>query len=155
MNEPHTSEPRKKSILDRFTLQAFEELIETFHRPLPHLPFRARRGLVRIMPYVALGGAIVYVVSGIVPNIIPPFFVTVKQDFILNGLLLRLAAMLTGVILVYASNPLKSRKRKGWDSLWFISIFQVFFGLLTLHMSGILIVVAMWYVLFEVKSEYS
>jgi len=141
-------------ILDRFTLRNLEEVIGTIFSSLPHLTKSMREVLVRIMPYTAVGLGVLYIASGLLPYVRTPFFMPSEQSFILNGLLLRLAAILTGLILIFAFRHLKLKMQKGWDSLWFVSIFQVFFGLLAFHMSTVVVILTMWYVLFEIKKEY-
>lgn len=141
-------------ILDRFTLRNLEEMIGTIFSSLPHLTKSVRKGIVQIMPYAAIGLGVLYIVSGLLPYVQTPFFMPSEQKFILNGLLLRVAAILTGLILIFAFRHLKLKMQKGWDCLWLVSIFQVFFGLLAFHISTVLVIVTMWYVLFEIKKEY-
>lgn len=148
-------------ILSKFNVRNFEEIVETIHSFLPHFPRLLRKKLVVIIPYgVAVWGAM-YIASGIMPvfsgtnSLTSPFFIKVTHSFVLNGILIRIAAILTGFILLFAFKSLQTRKQKGWDSVWFVSIFQIFFGLLFIRWYIFLFVVAVWYLLFEVKDEYN
>jgi membrane protease YdiL (CAAX protease family) len=144
--------------LEKFNLHNFEEIIETLHKNLPHIPRSLRKNLAKIMPYIAIVWGVVFIVTGLLPTslgIKTAFLVDLKQAFVLNGLLIRVASVLTGFILFFAFQPLKNKLQKGWDSLWFVSIFQVFFGLLFFKLSAFLFVFVVWYILFEIKQEYN
>ncbi len=148
-------------ILSKFNIRNFEEIIGTVHSFLPHLPRVMRKKLVVALPYcVAVWGAM-YIASGIMPifsdtsSLTSPFFIKVTHSFMLNGILIRIAAILTGFILLLAFRSLQMKQQKGWDSVWFVSIFQIFFGLLFIQWYIFLFVVIVWYLLFEVKKEYN
>lgn len=144
----------KKGFFNRFSLEGLEEIITTLHNKLPHLPRASREALVRAMPYIAVVGAVVYIGTSVIPGVGSPFLVPVDKEFILNGLLLRLASILTGIILLFSYRHLKVKAQKGWDGLWYVSLFQVFFGLLVFNVPAIITILLMWYVLFEIKREY-
>lgn len=148
-------------VMSKFSVRNFEEIIETIHRFFPHLPRIIQKKLVTVLPYcVAVWGAM-YIASGIMPifsdasPLTSPFFIKITHTFVMNGILIRIAAILTGFILLFAFRSLQMKKQKGWDSVWFVSIFQIFFGLLFVKWYIFIFVVIVWYLLFEVKKEYN
>lgn len=145
-------------VLDLKRFEQIEEIIGTVHKAFPHLPKSVRRFLTEIVPYVTfllaitLGfAAILPIFSGTMDFILGEEY----QIFKLNHYLLQAVLLLCTVILIISFKPLSLWMKKGWQNLFYVSLIQLLLTLMFFSVYTFAAQIIVWYVLLEIKTEYS
>ena len=140
------------NIMDIKRFDQIEEIIATIHKAFPHVPKPGRRILAELTPYasfcVAMGIATAQIASFLIP-VLPPSLLP------LNLLLLRTVGILLTMVLFLAFKPLSLWMKKGWYMLFYASLMQFLVTLLFFNVYSFGAQVLVWYVLLEIKKEYS
>lgn len=144
------------NVLDLKRFEQIEEIVETVHKAFPHLPKKPRRLLTESVPYIAFFIAIAIGIAALLPlfNISTPIF-NKEQIFTINNYLLQAVLLLCSFILVTSFKPLSLWMKKGWYILFYASLIQLLLTLMYFNIYTLSAQVAAWYVLFEIKKEYS
>lgn len=135
------------SILDIKKFEQIEEIIETVHGAFPHMPKRGRRLITELLPYVIFVLAIMLGFGAV--------FYTPAHLFKLNKIMLKVVLVLCSGVLIASFKPLSLWMKKGWYNLFYVSLIQLLLTLLFLNVYTLGGLILSWYVLFEIKKEYS
>lgn len=145
-------------VLDLKRFEQIEEIVGTVHKAFPHLPKSVRRFLTEIVPYVtflialAIGfAAILPIFSGTMDFV----FGEESQIFKLNHYLLQAVLLLCSVVLIISFKPLSLWMKKGWLNLFYVSLIQLLLTLMFFNVYTFAAQIIAWYVIFEIKSEYT
>ena len=135
-----------------------EEFLNTTISKLPQVSPVLRIKIVSILPYLSSALGALLIASALVPflgdfSVQDPF--TQTGLFMFNVILLRIAAIIFGVVLVVSFSHLTRHSLRGWYNLFYLSIFQVFFVILIFNVVSLVSLIFTWYVLFNIKKEYS
>lgn len=137
------------NVLDLKRFEQIEDIIGTVHKAFPHLPKKILTLLTESLPYLsfvsALGTAS-YAVA---------LFKGFDQLFIFNRILLQAVLLLCSTILFMSFKPLSLWMKKGWYNLFYVSLIQLLLTLMFFNIYTFSAQIIAWYVLFEVKKEYS
>ncbi len=161
MNTPHHG----NDLGTEFTAQMgkLEHWMEPLFAKFPHVPENGRKTLASIAPWLAL----IFGVLGVFAMVTLGFFSLLFSPFILlsgggAGLLMfvAMAVGLIGSILdLLAFGPLRSRRKKGWNYLFYGSILGAVSTILGVLLgdssiaSLLFAVVGLW-LLFEIRPQY-
>ena len=137
------------NVLDLKRFEQIEEIISTVHKAFPHLPKKPRRLLTESIPYLSFIAAVASSFSSIA--LLRGF----DQLFIFNRILLQAVLLLCSVILFISFKPLSLWMKKGWYNLFYVSLIQLLLTLMFFNIYTFSAQIIAWYVLFEVKKEYS
>ncbi|KXK10334.1 MAG: hypothetical protein UZ22_OP11002000848 [Microgenomates bacterium OLB23] len=124
-----------------------EEIIATIHSAFPHLPQSARRFITELLPYIGFCTAIglgIYAVTYSSPTLFVP-----------NLFLMKAVLLLCAMVLIVSFKPLSLWMKKGWYNLFYASLIQLLLTLMFFNVYTLGAQIFVWYVLFEVKTEYS
>jgi hypothetical protein len=137
-------------VLDLKRFEQIEEMIETVHKAFPHLPKSGRRLLTELLPYMTFVAAIssVFLAAWL-------FFDKNIPLFTFNKILLQLVLLLCSGILIMSYKPLSLWAKKGWYNVFYVSLIQLLLTLMFFNVYTFAAQILAWYVLFEVKKEYS
>lgn len=140
----------KLKILDKFTMTNLEEVVATIYSKTPHLPKSAVKTVTAILPYFVLLASLGY-------GAVALFNIgsVIQTPTIINDFMVRIVLLVIAGVLIMSFKPLSYKAQKGWDGLWYISIFHTFFALFTFNIALLLTPLIMWYFLFEIRKEYN
>jgi len=138
-------------ILDLKRFEQIEEMVGTVHKAFPHLPKSIRRFLTEIVPYVTFTIAL-----GIgLATILPIFSGATNHIIKFNHYLLQAVLVICSIILIISFKPLSLWMKKGWYNLFYVSLIQLLLTLMFFNVYTFSAQIIAWYVLFEIKAEYS
>ncbi len=137
------------SILDIKRFEQIEEMIQTIHKAFPHLPSKGKKMLTELVPYATFCVGVLLCVASLFRLVLP------QDVFVLNHILLRIVTLMLGGILFVSFKPLSQWMKKGWYNLFYASLIQLLLTLMFFNVFTLLGQVISWYVLFEIKKEYS
>lgn len=152
----------------------FIKKIEKYFKDLPHLPKNLTEALVNFSPVLAIIGAVLSAIAGLMSlkfAVFGPmgseFLRAVGVDYSglrLSSLVMAVYQALSAVLLYLAYKPLKSRKLIGWIYTFWLVVLGIVFQVVSLFLGhfntssvlGIVIGMAIsFYMLFELKPFFS
>ncbi len=145
-------------VLDLKRFEQIEEIIGTVHKAFPHVPKSVRRFVTEIIPYVIFLIALIIGFATILPLFSGATdFILGEEDqiFKLNHYLLQAVLLLCSVVLIISFKPLSLWMKKGWYNLFYVSLIQLLLTLMFFNVYTFSAQIITWYVLFEIKTEYT
>ena len=133
--------------------------MEEFFMKFPALPKPAREVLVKVTPWFALIFGILGVLAGLtglgILSVLSPFMVLGGGFTATSGSLLGMLAGVVSAALLLAAFPgTKARKMQGWNMLFWSEVASVVSALLSLTLTGVLLALISFYLLYQIKSYY-
>lgn len=141
-----------------------EEFLFTMISRLPSPSKSAQKRLLFLLPIIYLGIGSLLIAAAIVPflgSILPNMSLEVIDPLantgliMINIILFRMVFFVIGVIFISSFLLLRDRKLRGWYNLFYVSIFHIFFVIIIFNIYSLLLLLGSWYVLFNVKSQFS
>ena len=139
-----------------------KELEPIFLEKFPPFPEEVKEFLVKYGPYLMLVGAILGISAlltayGVLGSV--SVYGIGLEAYGGAAIQLWMGMALTAVILILyilAFNPLRARKRQGWNYLYYALLLNLFSSLIQLHIFGVIFgaVIGFW-VLFQIRDKYS
>ena len=128
------------------------ELSSFFLNNLPAFPIPTRDFLVGLLPYVASGFALFFLVYVAVSSGLLTGFIAFSS---MRSLLWHTAGVTASALALMAFSPLRNRLRQGWVLLYYAQLGVVMLMLLSLNLTGLIIAgFAGFWVLFQVRERY-
>jgi len=156
-----------------------EQLIESWHKSLPHLPANLRKWIadngwwivlvgVVLMSLQAVGVLAVLLIGTVAAGVLGGLAILGPLTAVAGGLLIIVGAIFFTVFLIelvlsaMAISPLKAKQRKGWVLIFTVSLIEVVSAVLTFIFSmevfsfiwGLAWAAAGLYILFEVRDAF-
>lgn len=134
-------------------------MMEDWFMKLPPLPKGGREAIVRITPWVALIFGILGVMAGlaglgILTAFSPFLFLSSGISGAAGSLLGAVLGVVSSVLLLAAYPGTKSHKMQGWKLLFWSEAVDVIAAVLSFSLTGILVALIGFYLLFQIKSYY-
>lgn len=133
--------------------------VEDWFLKLPPLPKNGREAIVNITPWIALIFGILGVFAGLAGiGLLTAFspFLFLSNGF--NGAAGSILGALLGLIgsaLLLAAYPgTKARKVHGWNMLFWSEVVNLIAAVIAVSVSGVVISLIMFYLLYQIKSYY-
>lgn len=133
--------------------------MEEWFLKLPPLPVGGRQGLVTITPWVA----IIFGILGVLASLAGLGLATVFAPFMALGgglgaaggsFVAILLGLVSSALLLAAFPGTKNRKAQGWTMLFWSEIVSLVSAVISLSLSGVVISLIAFYLLFQIKSYY-
>jgi uncharacterized integral membrane protein len=128
------------------------ELSGFFLNSLPAFSAAAREYVVNVLPYAAVGTALLFLLYAALSSGLLSGYVSVGS---VRYLLWYAAGTTASVLALMAFSPLRNRLRQGWRLLYYAQWSVVGVMLLSLSVSGLLLMgFAGFWVMFQVREKY-
>jgi uncharacterized membrane protein HdeD (DUF308 family) len=143
--------------------KALAKPLEDLYAKVPALPANVREVLVKIAPWLSLIFGVLTVLTGVAAlglfTALSPFTSTYGGlGYGAFTMVYAAVVVVEGVVMVLAFSPLKARKVRGWNLLFWSEILAVVSSVVTLSVGsvvGALIgAVIAFYILFQMRSYY-
>jgi hypothetical protein len=137
--------------------------LENLYEKAPALPSNVKEIIVTITPWISLIFGVLMVLSGVgglgILTALSPFTAMYGGvGYSAFSILYAVVVIAQGVLMVLAFSPLKNRKLRGWNLLFWSEILAVVSSIVTVSVGSIiwaLVVAAIgFYFLFQIKSYY-
>lgn len=140
------------------TLDKYIDSVETYYEKLPSLPKGGRKFIVTVLPWIALiFGAlgVLGAISGL--GLFSQFssYVNLAGSNVIGVSMLSLVlGLVSSVLLLVAFPGLKNKKEKGWRFLYYSEVVMLVSSIVIFSVSGILMTLLGFYILYQVRSYY-
>lgn len=131
--------------------------VETWFLKLPALPKGGRETLVSITPWIAL----IFGVLGVVFGLIALVGSTVVTPLLFLGgghpggaLLFSLLGLVSSALLLAAYPGTKAHKMQGWNMLFWSEVVGLVSAVISISITGVIISLFMFYLLYQIKAYY-
>lgn len=138
----------------------FVDQVGDLFKSLPHLPTNITEFLVKIMPYLALLGGILSLLSGPVIALGGLLtLLTLNPLWFVLSLVSAILAVVTAILMFMAFKPLQDRQMKGWLYIFWTNIASAVLTIIQIIVGGASVVglvgmVIGFYILFEMRPFY-
>lgn len=139
------------------------KILDQSYAKLPALPKGATDFIVSVAPWLALIFGVLAILGGVAAfgllSVVTPFTAVAGVGaYAVTGLLGTLVLLVQGVIELLAFLPLKARKVRGWNLIFWSLILSVLSSVLYLRVFGVVSAVFWalvgYYFLYQIKSYY-
>lgn len=133
--------------------------LEEFFMKFPALPKNARDVLVQVTPWFALIFGVLGVLAGLaglgVLSMLSPLMMIGGGFSQTSGSLIGiLVAVISSALLLAAFPGTKAHKMQGWNMLFWSEVASVVSAILSMALSGVLLALVSFYLLYQIKSYY-
>ena len=145
-------------------MAALERWMVPLFAELPHLPKHILETLVTIVPWLALIGGVLGILSvfsaGVLTSLLFPFALLAGPKVGMLLLIAVIVGLVASILDLLAYKPLLAKKKRGWTLLFYGAVLAILGGILSLaigygSMFGMVgNLVGLW-LLFEVRAMYS
>lgn len=143
-------------------LKPLFKVLDDNYSKVPALSSNLRENLVKIAPWLSLIGGIllVWAAYGLYVLATSPVvgYIAAMGGFSYAWIISAVVLLVGGVLELLAFSPLKARKEKGWNLLFYASLLYVLSSVVRLSLGGIIFSVIgfliAYYFLYQVKSYY-
>lgn len=138
------------------SISDLENRLGNFFSRVPSLPSDIKQLIVDYGPYLVLIGGILTIVS--FSGILNLFLVgspLLGGMFLYNYYLWMLYSIISGIVQIVAFKPLRSKKLSGWRMLFYLTLIYSALSVLSLQLLSLLGPLIAFYILFQIKSNYS
>lgn len=145
------------------SLDQLTKSLDQYYAKVPALPTNIKELIVTLAPWLALAGAFFAVLGAwsLYSVMTSPFVAMVARFGGVNNITWILSAVIlvvTAVIYVMAFSPLRAKKVKGWNLMFYAIIVYVVSDIVTLSVGsivmGVIGALIGYYFLYQVKSYY-
>ena len=147
-------------------LSQLTKTLDEYYAKSPALPANVKETLVSFAPWLALIAGVLALLSGVslfgllglATSVMPYAVAAGVGGFAITAILSLLVLLVTGVIYLLAFSPLKGKKVKGWNLMFYAMLLYVLSSVVTLRPFGIVESLVGfligYYFLYQVKSYY-
>jgi hypothetical protein len=137
------------------SLPDIEDRLNNLFKKAPSLPHEIKNLMVQYGPYlILLGGVLGILASGWLNFFIIGFTPKLLEVSLINYYLQIILNIIASVILLFAFKPLLEKKQQGWRMLFYLNLLEVVILIFTVNLSGLLISLLGFYLLFQVREKY-
>lgn len=133
-------------------------MMEDWFGKLPEIPKGGREAIVAITPWLALIFGILGVIASLagfgILTVFSPAMIFFGGRFAGIALLNALLSLIASILLLMAFPGTKKRKTNGWMMLFYSEVVNVIGAIIALSLSGVLVSLIAFYLLFQIKSYY-
>lgn len=133
--------------------------VEDWFMKLPALPKNGREAIVGITPWIAL----IFGILGVLAGLAGVGLLTAFSPFLFLGsgfngatgsILTALLALIASALLLAAFPGTKARKMQGWNMLFWSEVVNLIGAVIAISVTGVLISLIMFYLLYQIKAYY-
>jgi hypothetical protein len=144
-------------------LNDLAKLLDKYYLKLPAFPKDVKDFIVSVSPWLALIFGVLAILSGVsafgTVSVLSPFATLAGvHAFGFIAIISTVILLIQGVIELLAFSPLKSRKVKGWNLLYYSLVLSVVSPVISLEiysiLSSIILALIGYYFLYQIKSYY-
>lgn len=136
------------------TLSDLEERLENLFKKVPSLPSEIIGLIVDYGPYLALISGILGILSILRFGIFFVPFGLIGLSLV-NYYLQIILNIIASIILILSFKPLKEKKYRGWQMLFYLTLIYTVFAIFFFNLGGLVGVILSFYILFQIREKYS